>query len=226
MQTAQEVQTVGGKAIPVICDHADDRSVETLFSRIKDETGRIDLLVNNAWGGYEWMFKDGQYTWELPFWEQPLSRWFGMFRVGVRGAFTASQQAARMMINQGQGLIVNISYWSAQKHLGNTLYGTAKAAIDKMTRDMAYEIHDHNIAVVSLYPGLVRSERITAAAEFMDLNNSESPQFIGRVIAGLFNDPRRMQRSGQVLVAAQLAKEYQIVDIDGNSPEPLTIEQA
>ena len=87
---------------------------------------------------------------------------------------------------------------------------------------MAHELRPHNIAVVSLYPGLVRTEAIMAAAAFLDLSNSESPEFTGRGIAALACDPELIERSGKVLVAAALAKEYGILDIDGRQPEPLT----
>jgi NAD(P)-dependent dehydrogenase (short-subunit alcohol dehydrogenase family) len=170
------------------------------------------------------MVEDGRFTWPLPFWEQPLWRWDAMFEAGVRAHYVSSVYAARTMIRQGSGLIVNISFWSAQKHLGNVAYGVAKAATDKMTADMAHELREHNVAVVSLYPGLVRTESVMEAAAFLDLSNSESPLFIGRAVAGLASDPNIMQESGRVLVAAAVARRYGITDIDGNQPRPLTLE--
>ena len=123
---------------------------------------------------------------------------------------------------------MNISYWAAQKHLGNAIYGIAKAATDKMSSEMAVELREHGIAVVSLYPGLVRTEAVMAAAQngWLDISNSESPEFIGRVIAALRADPGTMGRSGSVLVAAQVARELGITDIDGTQPRPLTLETA
>jgi NAD(P)-dependent dehydrogenase (short-subunit alcohol dehydrogenase family) len=111
--------------------------------------------------------------------------------------------------------------WAAQKYIGNALYGVAKAATDKLTADTAHELRAHGVSVVSLYPGLVRTEAVLAAGVF-DLSNSESPQFIGRVIAALAADPNVAQRSGQVLVAAAVAREYGVTDVDGRSPRPLT----
>jgi dehydrogenase/reductase SDR family member 1 len=129
------------------------------------------------------------------------------------------------MTGRRSGLIVNISFWAARKYIGNTIYGIAKAATDKMCADMAHELRESGVAVVSLYPGLVRTESVLQAAKngWLDLSNSESPEFIGRVIAALSRDPRLMERSGQVLVAAELARELGIVDIDGRQPVPLTI---
>ena len=148
-----------------------------------------------------------------------------MMDAGVRAAFVCSSRAAKLMLPRGRGLIVNISFWAAQKHIGNVIYGLAKAATDKMTADMAHELHSHGVAVVSLYPGLVRTEAVMQAADagWLDLSNSESPEFIGRVVAALANDPEVLSRSGQVLVAAAMAEEYGISDVDGRHPKPLTL---
>ena len=107
--------------------------------------------------------------------------------------------------------------------MNNTAYGVSKAAVDKLTEYMAHELKKYQIAVVSLYPGLVRTESIMRNAKHFDMSNSESPQFIGRVVAALATDPNVMKRSGQVLVAAALAKEYDIKDIDGKQPKPVTL---
>ena len=129
------------------------------------------------------------------------------------------------MIIQGSGLIVNISFFAAQKDNSGVSYGVAKSASDRMAACMAYELREHNVAAVSLYPGLVRTESVLKAGEFFDLSNSESPQFIGRAIAALASDPQVMTKSGQVLVAAAVAQEYGFTDIDGKQPRPLTVEE-
>lgn len=211
------------RIIPIVCDHTQDTEIESAFQQITQD--RLDILVNNVWGGYENMIEQGQFTWSLPFWQQPVWRWDAMFQAGVRAHYVSSIHAARRMVDQHSGLIVNISFWAAQKHLGNVAYGVAKAATDKMTSDMAHELRAHNVAVVSLYPGLVRTEKVLEAAAFLDLSNSESPQFIGRAAAALASDPNIMQRSGEVLVAAALAQEYGFTDIDAKQPRPLTIEE-
>jgi len=127
------------------------------------------------------------------------------------------------MIPRRQGLIVNISTWAARKYIGNVIYGVSKAATDKMTADMAQELRPHGIVAISLYPGLVRTEAVLASNWF-DLSNSESPEFTGRVIAALWSDPVLAERSGQVLVAAAVAIELGVLDLDGKQPRPLTIE--
>ncbi len=207
------------------CDHLRDWQTASALAQVA-AAGDLDVLVNSAWGGYEQMVENGRFTWPLPFWEQPQHRWAGMMDAGVRAAFMVAAGAARLMLPLRRGLIVNISFWAAQKYLGNAIYGISKAATDKMTADMAAELRAHRIAVVSLYPGLVRTESVLQAAEagWLNLANSESPQFIGRVIAALRGDPRLMERSGSVVVAAALAAEFGVCDIDGKRPTPLTLE--
>lgn len=223
-QTAEEVSQFGGQCIAVRCDHTQDEEVEALFERIQREQQGLDILVNNVWGGYE-HFNDGTEFWlEKGFWSAPLSRWDKMFQAGVRAHFVSSLLAAPMMIAQESGLIVNISFFAAQRDDQGVAYSVAKAASDRMAISMAHELRAHQVAAVSLYPGLVRTESVMKGAEFFDLSNSESPQFIGRAIAALATDPHLMHKSGQILVAATLAQEYGFTDIDGKQPRALTVD--
>jgi len=205
------------------CDHRDDAQVDSAFDRVMREAGAIDILVNNVWGGYDNMIENSQFTWPKPFWEQPLWRWDEMFHGGVRAHYRCSQLAALSMTARRRGLIVNISHWAAQKHIGNTAYGVSKAATDKLTADMAFELKPFGVTVVSLYPGMVRTEKVMEAAQWLDLSNSESPEFVGRAVAALAADPDVTRHSGGVLVAAGVAKDYGFTDVDGKSPRPLTI---
>jgi len=216
---------LGEGCVPVVCDHTDDRQVEGLVERIVAERGRIDLLVNNVWGGYERMIDNGAFTWGLPFWRQPLWRWDAMFAAGVRAHYVASALVARHMVERRRGLIVNVSFWAAQKHVGNVPYGVSKAATDKLTADTAHELREHGVAVVSLYPGLVRTEKVMEAAAYLDLGNSESPRFVGRAVAALAADSGVMARSGSVVIAASCARDYGFADVDGKQPVPLTLAQ-
>lgn len=205
------------------CDHRHDAQVETTFAQILATVPAIDILVNAVWGGYDDMIEDGVFTWPNPFWDQPLWRWDAMFAAGVRAHYRASQIAARSMVPQRRGLIVNLSHWAAQKRIGNVAYGVAKAATDKMTADMAEELRAHGVAAVSLYPGLVRTEKVMAAAQWLDLSNSESPEFTGRAVVALAADADVLRHSGQVRVVADLAREYGFTDVDGATPRALSL---
>lgn len=228
--TGRNIQTADLPAavVRIPCDHRDDSEVTRTFEQISNECEGIDVLVNCAWGGYERMVEDGRFTWHLPFWEQPSHRWSSMMDAGVRAALVASLHAARRMLPRRRGLIVNISYWAAQKYIANVIYGISKAATDKMTADMAHELREYDIAVVSLYPGLVRTEAVLAAAQagWLDLTNSESPEFIGRVIAALALTPDLAKYSGKMLIAAELGEKFGVHDVDGRQPRPLTLDTA
>jgi len=222
-RSATDHEALDERITGIRCDHRVDTQVAAAFQRITGEADAIDILVNSVWGGYERMIEDGNFTWLKPFWEQPLWRWDAMFSAGVRAYYQASQLAAPAMIARRRGLIVNISFWAAQKHIGNAAYGVSKAATDKLTADMATELKPHGVAVVSLYPGLVRTEKVMEAAKWLDMSNSESPEFIGRAVAALAADPDVLRHTGKVLVAAAVAKEYGFADIDGKTPRPLTL---
>ncbi|HEX2916534.1 MAG TPA: SDR family NAD(P)-dependent oxidoreductase [Chloroflexia bacterium] len=224
-QTAEEVTALGGKGVAVRCDSRNEAEIVALFERVQTEQGRLDILVNNAWGGYAYMLEKGEFTWEKPFWQQPLWRWDEMINTGVRGAYIASQHAARRMVEQQSGLIVNISFWAARVYMANVVYGLSKVASDKMIHDMAHELGPYNVAAVSLYPGLVRTEGVMRAKDFFDLSNSESPQFIGRAVVALYSDPNLLQKSGSVQLAAALGLEYGFTDIDGKQPQPINMRE-
>ena len=218
--TAAEVTALGGRGIAVRCDHGDDDDVRVLFRRVLAEHGRIDVLVNNVWGGYE-RFYDGSDFNPGPFWEQPISLWDSMHRIGVRAHYVAACLAAPTMVAQRSGLIVNVSSYAAQTYIHPVAYGVAHAAIERMAVDMAHELREHGVASLSIYPGLVRTEAVLRAAEFFDLSNSESPQFVGRAVAALAADADVIRRSGGWFFAAELAEEYGFTDVDGTRPRSL-----
>lgn len=220
-ETAQQVTRQGGKGIAVQVDHRDDAQVRAFFERVRDEQGRLDILVNNAWGGYEQFTNGSEYTGHLAFWERPLTIWDSMFDTGARSHFVASVYAIPLMLPQQKGLIVNISSFIGRKPGVDVPYATSHAAIDALAANSAAALQDKNIAVVSLAPGLVRTESVMLNAQYFDMSNSESPQFIGRTVAALATDPDIMSKSGQWLIAAELAREYGFTDIDGTQPESL-----
>ena len=224
-QTVDEVEQVGGTCIAIRCDHTDDEQVRAVFEQIGSEQGRLDILVNNVWGGYEHFYDGTEFWLEKGFWDAPLSRWDKMFQAGTRAHYVCSALAAPLMIAQQSGVIVNLSFFAAQKDDHGVCYSVSKAADDRMVACMAHDLRDYNVAAVSLYPGLVRTESVMRAAEHFDLSNSESPQFIGRAIAALAADPQIMHKSGQILVAATVAQEYGFTDIDGKQPRAMTVEE-
>jgi NAD(P)-dependent dehydrogenase (short-subunit alcohol dehydrogenase family) len=213
-ETAALVSQRGGIGIPVRCDHTDDQQVEALFHRIRDEHGRLDLLVNNVWGGYEQYDVQGFVA---PFWEQPLRHWAGMFTAGLRPHLVACRLAAPLMLRRQKGLIVATTFWDRDKYLRNLFYDLAKAAINRLMLGVATELRPHGIAAVALSPGFVRTERVLAAhaARPFDLTGTESPEYIGRAVAALAGDPEVMRKSGQVLTVGDLAAEYGFCDVDG-----------
>ena len=212
-----------GKVTAHRVDHSSDAETETVVREVIGLEGRLDVLVNSAWGGYERMVEGDRYSWEDPLWEQPMWRWDAMMDVGVRSAWCGIRIAAEQMAAQRSGLIVNISFWAAQKFMQNAVYGIAKAAMDKMAADVAHQMREYGVAAASLYPGLVRTEEVVKNAQYFDMSNSESAEFQGRAVAGLAADPTLMEKSGKVFTSAGLALEYGYTDIDGYQPRPNTL---
>jgi len=204
--TAEEVSARGGVGIPVRCDHADDAQVDALFARIREEQGRLDLLVNNAWSGYELSPGD------IPFWEIEFRHWDLMFDGGLRAAAYASALAAPMMVEAGSGLIVNIT-WVLDRPHGHAFYEVVKNGTNKLTEQMADDLRPYGIACVAVSPGFMRLERMDLSPELAA--KAESPEFPGRAIAALASDPDVLAKSGGVFVTPALAREYGFTDVDG-----------
>ncbi|HPG24238.1 MAG: SDR family NAD(P)-dependent oxidoreductase [Spirochaetaceae bacterium] len=212
---AAEIDAAGGRGIAVACDHRDDAAVEALFARVQAEQGRLDVLVNNAF-----IIPD-ELTSGRPFWELPLSNWDDMIDVGTRSAYAASRLAVPIMIEGGGGLIANISSSGAAEYAWHVAYGVGKAALDRFTADAAIELREQGVAVVSLWPGLVLTERNERASRHipgLDFSQAESLRFTGRAVAALACDPKVMEKSGRALISRELADEYGFTDVDGRLP--------
>ena len=224
-ETEKLIIANGGKCKAIRCDHTIDQDVVKVFKLIFETHNKIDILVNSVWGGYEY-FNDGSEFWlEKGFWDSPISRWDKMFSSGVRAAYFASSQAAKKMTEQKTGIIFNLSFWTAQRNDKGVAYCTSKAATDKMTEAMAYELFKFDIPVISLYPGIVSTEAVLENKEHFDLSNSESPEFIGMVISKIASDKKAIEKTGKILIVAKEAIEYGIKDIDGKQPKPLSLDE-
>lgn len=210
-ETAELVTARGGLGISVRCDHAVDAEVTALFEQVQKEQGRLDLLVNNVWGGYEEQMD--KFSW--PFWKQP-DRWDAMFQTGVRAHLNASRLAVPLMLAQSKGLIINTTFYDQGHYLSNLYYDLAKATINRMAYGMGLELKPHGVAAVALSPGWMRTERVTdIPLPEKYLPETESVEYIGRAVAALASDPEVLRYTGKTLTAGDLALEYGFTDIDG-----------
>jgi len=226
--TADEVTRLGGQGIAVRCDHTREDEVAALFAQVQSEQGRLDLLVNNAWGGHESF--DGVF--DAPFWAHPLSHWDAMFDRGVRNHLLASRFAAPVMVAQQRGLIVTTSFWDQGKYMrGNLFYDLAKSAMNRLAFGMAEELRPHGVASLALSPGWMRTEFVLAGHQTDEahwqerpaLARTESPRYLGRAVAALAADPEVLGKSGGVHRVADLAREYGFTDIDGRQVEAFVL---
>jgi len=216
--TAREVTELGGEGIAIQCDHSDDDAIIALWKRIREDEGRVDILVNNVFTAPNADILSGGKG----FWELPIEIWDEIMHVGCRSHYVSSHEAVPMMIEQGGGLIVNISSFAGLAYVFNLAYGVGKAAVDRMSKDMAIELKDHNVTCVSLYPGWVKTERLEKRKADgtipYGIEKGETPRFTGRSVVAVANDPKRMERSGQVLIVNEIAREYGFTDVDGSQP--------
>lgn len=232
--TQTAVASAGGICIPIQVDHSDDEQVRLLFERIQDEqNGQLDVLVNNAYSGVR-ALRDAQGK---PFWDCEPNFWDAGNNVGLRSHYVASVFAARMMTKNFSGLICTISSWGGMSYIFGAAYGAGKSGCDRLAADMAVELKSYNVASVSIWPGIVGTEHISSMADeiaaknltdpqsaiFSDRYNWETPLLTGRAIAMLASESNEniMRRTGRVQIVAELAKQYGIVDLDGNLPASL-----
>lgn len=228
--TAAEVTSRGGRGIAVRCDHTSDADVEALFERVRTDHGRLDLLVNNVWGGYE--DPNCRPLTIAPFWGQSMQQWDRMFTAGVRAHLTASRLAAPLMVAQRRGLIVSTTAnVRALPYMRNLFYDLAKNAVSHLAWAMAQELREHNVAAVAVAPGFMRTERIVeaftraGAAHALDGPGGpkETPAYLGRAIVALASDADVIEKSGHLLEVGTLAREYGFTDIDGTQPAPFRL---
>jgi NAD(P)-dependent dehydrogenase (short-subunit alcohol dehydrogenase family) len=211
-ECAQAVTAAGGHGIPVVCDHRDDAAVAAVADRIKAAHDRLDLLVNNAWGGYERLNAGAWEEWNAPLWQQPIELFDAMFTGGVRAHYTALARCAPLLIATPDSAVVTISF-TATDTAGQSFgaaYAAAKAADDRLAQAAASQLRAHGVASIALHPGLVRTEGVMQFAEHLDLTGSQSPEGVGRAIAALAQDPHLMDLTGQTLHVDELADRYHV----------------
>jgi NAD(P)-dependent dehydrogenase (short-subunit alcohol dehydrogenase family) len=228
--TADEVTAAGGRGIPVRCDHTDPAQVRELISRVERERGRLDVLVNNAWGGHETFSMESL---DAPFWEQSLEQWQSMFEHGVRNHVIACHVAAPLFVRQKSGLIVTTTFWDRGRYLkGNLFYDLAKATMNRLAFAVAEELRPFGVVSLAVSPGWMRTELVLSGfrasestwQEHPALARTESPRYLGRAVAALAADPDVAKKSGTVQLVGELAREYEFTDIDGRVIPPFEIE--
>lgn len=214
--TAADVTARGGKGIAVHCDHADAAAVQALFAQVCAEQGRLDILVNNA------IALPAGLTDVAPFWKKALNQ-LDLIDVGMRSNYVATWHAAPLLL-ESQGLVVFTSSFGGTCYMHGPAYGAGKAGTDKMAHDMAHDFKPFGVTAVSLWLGLVKTERTSSVCSAEPekygaaFKVAESPEFPGRVIAALYNDAERQSLTGSVQVVAELAKKYGVTDVDGRQP--------
>jgi NAD(P)-dependent dehydrogenase (short-subunit alcohol dehydrogenase family) len=227
--TAEELTRLGGRGIAVRCDHTREDEVQALFERVQREQDRLDLLVNNAWGGHETF--DGVF--QAPFWEHDLAHWDSMFDRGVRNHLLAARCAAPMLVRQGRGLVVATTFRDRDRYLrGNLFYDLAKASMNRLVFALSEELRPHGVASVGVSPGWMRTEFVLIGhktdeahwRERPELARTESTRYVGRAVAALAADREVLRKSGTVHAVGALAREYGFTDVDGRQPPPFELD--
>jgi NAD(P)-dependent dehydrogenase (short-subunit alcohol dehydrogenase family) len=225
-ETVEQIAASGGTAYACRCDHTRDEETEALIGRIRREQGRLDILVNNAWGGHDaW---DAQVR---PFWEYPLRMWDTMFQGGIRAQIATNHYAIPLMLENGSGLIVHTTFRDEDKYLSTFYYDLAKNAISRMAFGLSHDLSGTGVTVVAISPGWMRTELVLANFHTDESNwrnvdaleRTESPHYVGRAVVALAGDPQVQRRNGQVLQAGDLAREYGFTDIDGRLIPPFRL---
>ena len=230
--TAREVTQAGGHGIAVVCNHADDAQVQQLVQQIQRQHGRLDILVNNAFR----LPNDGAAVEQLQqkFWQLGADAWDSLHTVGLRSHYMTTVLAMPLLFQARDGttrsiprpLIVMIGSFGGITYMFNVPNGVGKAGVDRMAKDMAVELLEEDICVLSLWPGVVNTERTQIAVENgtwekyikVPLENAESPQFTGRAVVALAKDGNNLRKTGTYQVVAELASEYGFTDITGLTP--------
>ena len=224
-ETAEMVAAEGGRGIAVRTDHTVEAEVERLFERVRADHGRLDVLVNDVWGG------DALTEWGSPFWELSTTRGLELLERAVHSHIITSRHAAPLMVERNAGLIVEVTDGDTFGYRGNLFYDLAKNAVVRLAYAMAADLHAHRVTALAITPGFLRSEAVLDSFGVTDANwrdavekdpyfaESETPCFVGRAIAALAADPDVTKKRGGLFSSWALAKEYGFTDLDGRRPD-------
>jgi NAD(P)-dependent dehydrogenase (short-subunit alcohol dehydrogenase family) len=222
--TAELVTAAGGAGIAVPCDHTRPEQVATLIDRVRADHHRLDLLVNDVWGG------DPLTEWNTPFWRLDLAKIHTLWERAVLTHLITSQHAVPLMLEHRGGLIIEVTDGDGAHYRGNLAYDLVKTAVNRLALAQAEELRPHGVTAIAVTPGFLRSEAMldgfgVTEANWRDAGErdphflaSETPRYIGRVIAALAADPHVNRKTGHVLTSWDLAEEYNIDDLDGSRP--------
>lgn len=224
-ETAELVTARGGRGIAVRTDHTVEAEVEALCERIRSESGRLDVLVNDVWGG------DALIEWGKPFWETQAESARVLLERAVFSHILTSRHALPLLLESDRGLVVEITDGDSFGYRGNLLYDLIKMAVIRLAFGLSRELRKTRVTALAVTPGFLRSEAMLdlfgvteenwreGAAHTPDFIASETPYFVGRAVAALAADPNVGSKAGRVWSSWVLSREYGFTDIDGSRPD-------
>ncbi|WP_442600295.1 SDR family oxidoreductase [Neobacillus sp. D3-1R] len=224
-ETAELVNQYGGTGIAVKVDHTNVDEVRTLFKQIEKEQGKLDILVNDVWGG------DPLTEWNTPFWEHNLQNGLQMQNQAVHSHIITSHFGVPLMVKNNQGLVIEITDGVDYQYRGNLFYSLAKISGIHLAQAMSQDLSNYNITAVAVSPGFLRSEAMLDHFGVKEENwqdaakiephfiASETPYFLGKAIVALATDPNVHTKTGKALSSWELSREYKFKDIDGRQPD-------
>jgi NAD(P)-dependent dehydrogenase (short-subunit alcohol dehydrogenase family) len=217
---ARLVTESGGEGIAVACDHTDDRAIDALAETVQARHGKLHLLVNNAWGGYE-DYDAKLFTMDPA--DQPLWRFDRMLATGVRSQYATTRALIPLLARGEKSLVVHVSAGDDGKYLGDVQYDVAKAAVDRLAFAFTKALRGKGIGALALHPGLSRTERVVAVTGTDQIEGSHSARYVGRAVVALAGDPHVAARAGRAWKTAVLGEEYGFTDVDGTRPRPFVL---
>ncbi len=231
-ETAELVTSLGGEGIAVAVDHLDPAQVEAFATQVRDEQGRLDVLVNDIWGAE--LLKGGPAQWDTPIWELDLEDGLRILRLAVDTHVITSRHLLPLLVERPGGLVVEVTDgttdYNADEYRISVYYDLAKVSVNRLAFSQGHELARVDGTAVAITPGFLRSEMMLEAfgvreenwREFTgppDFAVSESPRYVGRAVAALAADPERARWNQRSLTSGELAEAYGFTDVDGTQPQ-------